>query len=139
MLTYKVPVYIMGYFNVNILKHSDINTQLLVNLFHRYGFLCTINKPTRVTNHSATLIDHIWTNNFDNYVCSGIIYNSISDHFPIISSFSSSKSESTSKPITFATRKFTNENIGGFKSELSDFYWNVLQNNDVNYIFDECL
>ena len=100
---------------------------------------CTMNKPTRVTNHSATLIDHIWTNNFANYVCSGIIFNSVNDHFPIISSFSSSKSESTSKPITFATRKFTNENIGAFKTELIDFDGNVLQNNDVNYIFDEWL
>ena len=117
-LTYKVPVYITGNFNVNILKYSDINTQFLVNISHSNGSFSTVNKLTQVTNHSATLID-IWTNNFDNYVCSGIIFNSISDHFPIISSFSSSKSVSAPKPITFATRKFTN--IGALKSELTDF------------------
>ena len=100
-------VYIMGDFNVNILKYSDINTQFLVNISHSNGSFSTVNKLTQVTNHSATLID-IWTNNFDNYVCSGIIFNSISDQFPIISSFSSSKSVSAPKPITFATRKLKN-------------------------------
>ena len=136
-LTFRIPIYIMGDFNINILNHNDKYSQYLVNLFHSYSFFSTINKPTRVTSHSATLIDHIWTNNFDNYLCSSIIFNSISDHFPITSSFSSSKLESTIKPITFVIRKFSDENISAFKSDLTHYNWNTLENNDVNYIFDK--
>ena len=53
-----------------------------------YNFYAAINKPTRITSHSATLIDHIWTNNFENYKSSGIIYTSISDPFPVVTTFS---------------------------------------------------
>lgn len=135
-ITYGIPVYIMGDLNINILNYSDNNSQLLVNLFHSYGFFSTINKPTRVTSHSATLIDHIWTNNVDNYIHSGIIYSSISDHFPVTSSFSLLQSESLRKPITFKIRKYTNENISSFKSELTNYNWNLFKNSDVNYVFD---
>lgn len=65
-LSQKKPVFIMGDLNINISNHNDNISQNLVNLFHSYGFFPPINKPTRVTGHSAALIDHIWTINFDN-------------------------------------------------------------------------
>ena len=39
-------------------------------------------KPTRLTYHSATLIDHICTNRTSKIV-SGIVMVDISDHFPV--------------------------------------------------------
>ena len=42
-----------------------------------------INKPTRITNHSATLIDNIFTNAFGISHNSGILVNNFSDHLPI--------------------------------------------------------
>ena len=42
-----------------------------------------INKPTIITNHSATLIDNIFTNAFRISHCSGILVNDLSDHLPI--------------------------------------------------------
>ena len=41
------------------------------------GFYSLISKPTRITTHSATLIDHAWTNTFNYH--SGIIVDSIAD------------------------------------------------------------
>ena len=41
-----------------------------------------ITKPTRVTNHSTTLIDNIFSENSLNYRA-GILSNDISDHFSI--------------------------------------------------------
>ena len=104
--------------------------------YFSYSLFATIYKPTPVTSHCATLIDLIWKNNFDNYLSSGIIFNSISDHFPVISSFSLSKPKFTAKPITFMIRKFSTDNISAFKSELTDYDWNNMQSNEVNYIFD---
>ena len=42
-----------------------------------------INKPTRITNHYATLIDNIFTNAFGINHNSGILVNDLSDHLPI--------------------------------------------------------
>ena len=40
-------------------------------------------KPTRITHYSATLIDNIITNIHEYPIKSGILYNEISDKFPI--------------------------------------------------------
>ena len=42
-----------------------------------------INKPTCITNHSATLIDNIFSNAFGISHNSEILVNDLSDHFPI--------------------------------------------------------
>ena len=41
-----------------------------------------INKPSRITNHSATLIDNIFSNAFGISHNSGIVVNDLSDHLP---------------------------------------------------------
>ena len=42
-----------------------------------------IKRPTRITNHSATLNDNILSNAFGISHNSGILENDISDHLPI--------------------------------------------------------
>ena len=44
-----------------------------------------ITKPTRITDHSATLIDHIYTNTPETLIKSGLCLVDISDHLPIFS------------------------------------------------------
>ena len=46
--------------NIDLLKygHSD-NTTKLVDIFSEHGFAPLISRLTRITNHSASLIDHI--------------------------------------------------------------------------------
>ena len=77
----------MGDYNINILnydKHTE--TTFFVDMLHANPFVSLINRPTRVTNRSATLIDNIFTNCFANikntFQC--IIYTDVSDHFPIV-------------------------------------------------------
>ena len=84
-----LPCYIMGDFNVNLLSNEN-KVHDFINLLYSY-FFPTINKPTRVTSTSASLIDNIWTSNLHNHQVSGIHYTSISDHFPIFSIFSVEK------------------------------------------------
>ena len=46
------------------------------------GIFPVINRPTRATKSSATVIDHILTNTtIDSHIQSGIIKTDISDHF----------------------------------------------------------
>jgi hypothetical protein len=47
------------------------------------SFSPLITLPTRLTSHSATLIDNIFTNNLEKYAFSGLILSDISDHLPV--------------------------------------------------------
>ena len=77
---------IMGDFNRNLLDYeNNKKVQSLVNLMFCCGMVPAINKPTRVTRYTATVIDHIFTNSIINTkIKSAIIKVDISDHFPIL-------------------------------------------------------
>ena len=63
-------IILVGDLNIDLVKYDyDSNCQQLIDLTTRHGFIQTITKPTRVTDHSATLIDHIYTNQIHN-ICS---------------------------------------------------------------------
>ena len=76
--------YLAGDYNIDLLKfETHLPTSDYVNCMFSQSFLPSINKPTRVTDISATLIDNSITNaNLSNVILS-IIYSDISDHFPI--------------------------------------------------------
>ena len=55
-----------------------------INSLISKSFIPIITLPTRGKHQSATLIDHIWRNKIDNNYESGILINSLSDHFPVV-------------------------------------------------------
>ena len=77
--------YLLGDFNINLLRanDSDISGEFLDIIYSFFKPL--INKPTRITTNTATLIDNIFTNVFDNQATSvnGVLCADISDHIPI--------------------------------------------------------
>jgi len=77
-----LPTYILGDFNINLLNSEtcDFAHEFLTSL-QSYFFTPTIDKPTRVYNTSATLIDNILVNIPENVVYSGNVVSDISDHF----------------------------------------------------------
>ena len=74
------PVYIMGDFNIDLLKTetSNFSHNFLWSL-QSYYLMPTIDKPTRVHNNSATLIDNIFVTNPQQCVSSGNIISDLSD------------------------------------------------------------
>ena len=77
-------LYITGDFNTDLLSETELDGTHFLNTLFQYNILPLINKPTRITRSSETLIDNILTNNFkDHKVKSGIIKTDISDHFLI--------------------------------------------------------
>ena len=63
----KKHVILVGDLNINLINHAtDRSSQDLVDSMASSGFLQLIARPTRLTDHSATLIDHIYTNNLEN-------------------------------------------------------------------------
>ena len=73
---------IMGDINIDLLKYNLHNktNEYVDNVISR-GFLPLITKPTRVFPSSATLIDHIYSNNISAQLSSGIIITDVADHF----------------------------------------------------------
>ena len=78
--------FIAGDFNINFLDfETNKKVQSFVNLMFEFSMIPTINKPTRVTKHTATAIDNIITNCIINSdFKSAIVKTDLSDHFPII-------------------------------------------------------
>jgi hypothetical protein len=74
-------VYIVGDFNEDLIKHDqDSNCQNLIDTAANHGFVQIVSRPTRITDHSATLIDHVYTNSLDNTISCNIITHDITDH-----------------------------------------------------------
>lgn len=77
-------IYIYGDFNINIFNFNNDKFVLdYIALMFSNNYSPLILRPTRVCNTSATLIDHIWTND-GNVPVSGIILSDISDHFTLL-------------------------------------------------------
>ena len=58
---------------------------LINQLLFSNSFIPLINKPTRVIHNTATIIDYIFRNKYENYnkYMTGILTTDISDHYPI--------------------------------------------------------
>ena len=127
-------VYIMGDFNINLLhaESSHYAQEFLLSL-QSFSFTPTIDKPTRVHNSSATLIDNILTNKVDANINSGNIVSDISDHFSQFcvshTFFKKLKSKKQKR------RDFSGFSVNSFNSELSEALLN--QNNfDDQFVVD---
>ena len=74
-------VVLLGDFNVDLLKygHYDDVADFLDGMYSKL-LLPNISSPTRITSISATLIDSIFTNNYDNTFMSGNLVTTLSDH-----------------------------------------------------------
>ena len=70
--------------NIDFLKYcSDNKTSDYLDMLLNQGYLPIVTKATRITDHTSTLIDHIYTNSPQKVVESGICLVGISDHLPV--------------------------------------------------------
>ena len=73
-------IFVCGDFNIDLLKHeTHNNTKHFLDTMYSLGLYPLIDKPTRITDNSTTLIDNIFTNELRFNLISGIMYNDISD------------------------------------------------------------
>jgi endonuclease/exonuclease/phosphatase family metal-dependent hydrolase len=111
--------YLMGDFNIDLLKSEscDYANRFIEQLFTS-SFVPLITKPTRITEHTATIIDNIFTNNIEKVENSinGIIFTDISDHLPILHMFDSKNpvENSTKQTNVIYKREINNSNITSF-------------------------
>lgn len=124
----------MGDFNIDLLKSEscDYSKQFIEQLFTS-SFLPVINKPTRITYHTATLIDNIFTNNINNIrnSKSGVIFSDISDHLPIvhvsdIDIFEKHRCKygKNTENTLIIQRVYNMANVSAFKDAIKKVSWN---------------
>ena len=77
-------VIVLGDTNINLLQYcNDNRTADYLDMLLNSGFMPIITKATRITDHSKTLIDHIYSNIPQKVLKSGICLAGISDHLPV--------------------------------------------------------
>ena len=116
----------MGDFNLDLLKieSSCCNRDLFLSLQSCY-LIPSIDKPTRVYNNSATLIDNIFINMPERVTISGNIISDITDHFSQFCIFKSTKDE-IEIPLKQQRRDFSQFSAVNFNNELSLTDWDEI-------------
>ena len=131
--------YNLGDYNFDILKHqSHKPTSDFLDILYSDSFIPLINRPTRVTESSATIIDNIFTNNLKttNKTKSGIFPIDISDHFFIWHIHQ--LDISVTKPTHMFRRNLNDRNKQNFIYTLQQIDWNnILSSNDTQFAFSE--
>ena len=121
--------YIMGDYNLNLLNNeSHKQTNEFLDVMYGNAFIPVITKSTRITSHTATLIDNIFTNNThsDRQQYPGLLYNDISDHLPI---FCFDKNITVKQEtLNIKKRTINDVSIQKFKEKLDQTDWTNLRN-----------
>ena len=121
-------VFILGDININFLKYNiDNQTSDFLDMILSLGFLPIITKATRITDHTATLIDHIYTNVPQKVLKAGICLADISDHLPIFCTVANKL------PVTDDLRyfrDFSNFNDDLFLNDIAEIDLERLANDD---------
>jgi hypothetical protein len=117
----------VGDFNIDILKYNQ-NTRAtdIVDLLFSFGLLQILTKPTRCTDNSASLIDHVITNCHSDCFKTVILTTKISDHFAIIHFLPEKNPKKGPKIIE--KRDFSKRKIENFKNVLNTLSWLDVQN-----------
>ena len=132
------PSVISGDFNLNLMKYTQNRgvNQFLENILSN-NFIPHITLPTRVTEKSATLIDNIFTNNYEHTFVSGNTTSYISDHLPQVLIIKNLKQTPSKEIPTISFRDYKNFSDDAFKAELSELDWSlVTENSEVNLGFE---
>ena len=135
--TENVEHILLGDFNCNLLVENDPNTSALMNISTVYGLDQLIKSPTRVTPHSSTLIDVIFTSNLNNIVCSGVSHIGISDHSLVYVYRKIAQRPPCSGSNHVSFRNFKGFNSDHFRTEIRNQDWNMADHNHPDDMWSE--
>ena len=140
----------VGYIHIDLVKYENYMTLDYFTTLSSYNFMPYISTPTRITDSSASLIDHIFVKLGGNHrasnITAGNLLTNISDHLPnLLTNISdhlpsfliwNNHQIACNKPRPFI-RLHSEQNVNNFKHALEQTEWNLLLNNGDVYICDE--
>jgi len=99
-----------------------------VDMLHSLSCKALISKPTRITEQSSTLIDHIYTNDTKHAIMSGISIFDLSDHLPTFSIVKAAD-------VNTASNNYTVRNMKNFC--INDFLFDLYQQLSLSIHYNE--
>ena len=127
----------MGDYNINMLTYSKQYVNELLNILYVSSFLPLIDKPTRITETSATRIDNIFTNNLSSNISSGIyFYTDVTDHLPVYQITANQNINHNTNNDNIHRYVINKQNINCFMQDLDNTVWedvNSCSNADIAY------
>ena len=123
---------LLGDFNV-IFTDSNLNNdkvmkRKLIQVTNSHELDQLINKPTRITERSSTLIDLLFSNTMHRVTDHGVIHSSISDHSMIFCVVTPDVTKAPGKTIEY--RSFKNYSKEDFVNDLKDVDWESVANKE---------
>ena len=123
-------IIICGDFNLdNLLYNNNLQTTSFLDKMFGSGFGISISYPTRITETSATLLDQIFYNNFNQEVISGNICVNISDHLPTFFVQSNDNYIKEENKCYFK-RMMSEENVSRFIVALQLMNWEFIKTDE---------
>ena len=123
----------LGDFNIDLLgvNNSGVPGEFLDIIYSSF-FNPLIGKPTRITINTATLIDNIFTNVFDDKTAciNGLLCADISDHIPIFHIHKLSNENFKDNKKVKHIRKYDEYSMESFISNLDCTDWRKCKNNE---------
>ena len=117
-------IIIVGDFNIDLVSDENNSTSDFISELTSKGFLELITVPTRVTDTSETLLDHIWAST--SYCStSGVLDSGISDHYSTFLLLEQ-KIKPANKSPTFQKRTLKEANISSLKEALAQTDWSPI-------------
>ena len=119
-------IYLMGDFNRDLMQENIKHFWL--EYMESFGLYQFISIPTRVTDQSATLIDHIYSNTPANILMTAVPHIGLSDHFPVFISRKTNGSYSLKNThYTISYRSFKNFDENKFIDDLKSTPWDIVK------------
>ena len=137
--------FLIGDLNINISTSASRSNYAFdyLNVLASHGYFPLITLPTRVTNSSATTLDHIITNDNLHTLKPGAIRADLSDHYPIFCTISNIASKRTSQAVY--QHNFANFKPDEFCTDLYDQLSSFLELHDslhidnFNHVFNKLI
>ena len=127
MATEKKQILLLGDFNINLLKcNEDSEIMTFLDIMNSHLILPQIHLPTRITDHSKTLIDNIFSTPTDSGTISGNLCHSISDHLPQFCLFPKLDNAECGDDIPFFRKDWSKFNQEDFILDYLDIDWNLI-------------
>ena len=117
---------ISGDFNTNLLEADSLPAKFFqLNVTEPLGFTQVVNKPTRVTSETSTLLDLFLVSNSECVkTCNVVDIPGVSDHCMIYMAYKIQKQKY--KPKTITKRDFKNFNQEDFLNDIANAPWELI-------------
>ena len=131
-------VVLIGDFNCDLLAVThDCYTKRLINICNGFNYVQLITEPTRVTETTESLLDHVYVTNEENVSISGVIHTGLSDHSLVYACIGKSKKVPTQSHKLKTSRSFSKFNEDDFINDIRKADWKSVKYDCVNKSVDE--